>query len=520
MLGPALSLALVGTIVTAVDHRARGARGCSTSRRSRGCCSARSSRPPTAPRSSRCCAARRCGAGWRARSRARRASTTRSRSCSCSASSSGSRSPDYGVARHGRRCSSQRARDRRCAVGLAVGWRRGAGVPRACGSPPAACTRSPRWRRPRSPSAPPTRCTARASSPSTSPGLALGSADDPARKRTITTFHEGLAWVAQLAMFLTLGLLVFPSAARRRRARGHGARARRRRSSRGRWRRVVATAPFALLAAERVVLGWAGPARRGAGRARDVPGDRGRPGQPRVLQHRVLRRRCSRRCCRARRSSRWRERLGVTTDEPALPRAARRGRARSGGSAPRWSSSRSAASDAVVGRARARARAAARRAAQRDRARRAGDPAARLDAAVEAGDRLHVLVRQEAAREFRAADRALARRARSAAGRPPPHAARAARRSSRPGPWTRGRRRPGAPARGRAAIEVVEQLRTRRDVPGALVVARRRPLRRHRARSSRSGPPRQVQTRRAGGCAARPTTPSARGGGRSSARGA
>jgi len=41
-------------------------------------------------------------------------------------------------------------------------------------------------------------------------GLSLGSADIPAR-RTVTAFHEGLAWVAQLAMFLTLGLLVFPS---------------------------------------------------------------------------------------------------------------------------------------------------------------------------------------------------------------------------------------------------------------------------------------------------------------------
>jgi potassium/hydrogen antiporter len=41
-------------------------------------------------------------------------------------------------------------------------------------------------------------------------GLALGSADIPAR-RTVTAFHEGLAWVAQLGMFLTLGLLVFPS---------------------------------------------------------------------------------------------------------------------------------------------------------------------------------------------------------------------------------------------------------------------------------------------------------------------
>ena len=41
-------------------------------------------------------------------------------------------------------------------------------------------------------------------------GLALGGAHIPA-KRTITAFHEGLAWVAQIALFLTLGLLVFPS---------------------------------------------------------------------------------------------------------------------------------------------------------------------------------------------------------------------------------------------------------------------------------------------------------------------
>ena len=41
-------------------------------------------------------------------------------------------------------------------------------------------------------------------------GVVLGSAAIPA-KRTITAFHDGVAWVAQLAMFLTLGLLVFPS---------------------------------------------------------------------------------------------------------------------------------------------------------------------------------------------------------------------------------------------------------------------------------------------------------------------
>jgi len=40
-------------------------------------------------------------------------------------------------------------------------------------------------------------------------GLVLGTATTPAR-RTIVTFHDGMAWIAQLALFLILGLLVFP----------------------------------------------------------------------------------------------------------------------------------------------------------------------------------------------------------------------------------------------------------------------------------------------------------------------
>ena len=40
-------------------------------------------------------------------------------------------------------------------------------------------------------------------------GLTIGSAHSPAR-RTIITFHDGLGWVAQLGLFLMLGLLVFP----------------------------------------------------------------------------------------------------------------------------------------------------------------------------------------------------------------------------------------------------------------------------------------------------------------------
>ena len=40
--------------------------------------------------------------------------------------------------------------------------------------------------------------------------LALGSPRLPAR-RTMVAFHEGLGWVAQIALFILLGLLVFPS---------------------------------------------------------------------------------------------------------------------------------------------------------------------------------------------------------------------------------------------------------------------------------------------------------------------
>src|SRR3954452_14110157 len=40
--------------------------------------------------------------------------------------------------------------------------------------------------------------------------LALGTASIPAR-RTVVAFHEGLGWVAQIALFILLGLLVFPN---------------------------------------------------------------------------------------------------------------------------------------------------------------------------------------------------------------------------------------------------------------------------------------------------------------------
>ena len=82
----------------------------------------------------------------------------------------------------------------------------------------------------------PTRCTAPGFLAVYLAGLVLGTATTPAR-RTIVTFHDGVAWIAQLALFLILGLLVFPEDLGDDRARGHRDRARHRRASPGRWRR-------------------------------------------------------------------------------------------------------------------------------------------------------------------------------------------------------------------------------------------------------------------------------------------
>lgn len=87
-------------------------------------------------------------------------------------------------------------------------------------------------------------------------GLCLGGAVFPA-KQAVSVFHDGLAWIAQLAMFFTLGVLVFPASL------GDVA-----------WKglalaliTVVVARPVAVAIAtalepfrfrERVVLGWAG----------------------------------------------------------------------------------------------------------------------------------------------------------------------------------------------------------------------------------------------------------------------
>jgi potassium/hydrogen antiporter len=292
-------------------------------------------------------------------------------------------------------------------------------------------------------------------------GLAIGSSDVPAR-RTVVTFHEGLAWVAQLALFLTLGLLVFPARL------GDVA-------VEGMVVAIVAAAvarPLAVTvalgtgrfsAAERLVLGWAGL--RGA-----VPIvlatfpviDGVSDGEKlfnivffavvvtTVLQGATFEP-----------FARW---LGATSDEQALPAPLLETGAvrRLGAEVVQFAV---APGDAIVGHP------------VRDiglprdallnlvvRADQAIPP--RGSTVVEAGDHLHVLVRQEVAVEFGS----LLRRWREGPIAPRPQRPVGSRAVSifSTGRWRASDGDPAAPEQVNG-LDVIDRVRTRRDVPGALV---------------------------------------------------
>ena len=294
-------------------------------------------------------------------------------------------------------------------------------------------------------------------------GLALGSVQIPA-KRTITAFHEGMAWVAQLTMFLALGLLVFPSEFGGVALEG---------TALGLILALVArpvaaalaTLPFDYGASERLALGWAGL--HGAvpvvlatfAVIEAVPGSfeffnivffailistllQGFSFEP---------------------VARW---LQVTTRRPALPRPlAETGTIRGLGAEvleypvdP---------DDAIVG-ARVRDLGLPREALVNVIVRVDNALPPRGSTRLEAGDRLHVLLRQEVARELPSI---LERWRHGPVGpRPRPRAAPA---GYSPiftvRPWSD---EDGDPARPEtvAGREVVELLRNRHDQPGALVV--------------------------------------------------
>jgi potassium/hydrogen antiporter len=296
-------------------------------------------------------------------------------------------------------------------------------------------------------------------------GLALGSARIPARQ-TIANFHQGLGWLAQLAMFLTLGLLVFPSQLGDVAVEGTALAL----------VLVLVARPLAVVgatlfarfsAAERLILGWAGL--RGA--------------VPVVLATFPVIAHVSESLdffnivffavvvstlLQGTTFEPLARRLGVTADEPALPPPLMEAGTvrRLGAEVLEYSIE---PRDAIVG-ARVRDLGLPREAVVNVLVR--GDEAIppRGSTRLQAGDRLHVLIRQEAAQEV---PRLLERWATGPIGPParPPRRVRAhpATLSVRPWPGDGGdRSRP----RRIAGEDVVDLLRIRRDHPGALVLLR------------------------------------------------
>jgi cell volume regulation protein A len=293
-------------------------------------------------------------------------------------------------------------------------------------------------------------------------GLAIGSFPSPAQ-RTIATFHDGLAWVAQLTLFLVLGLLVFPSQLGSVAVKGTLLAA---------VVAVVARPAAVALAtvfsgftlAERAALGWAGlrgavpvvlatfPVTDGVSRSHEffnivffavlvstvVQGTTFQP------------------------FARW---LGLTTSEAALPRplieqgAIRRlgaevvefvvedGHAAAGRRVRELGLPRDALLNVII----------------------RGDQALppRGSTRIEPGDHLHILIRQEVAVEFR---QLLKRWREGPLGplRPRRPVPRATAPIFSSGPWRSEDGSPEHPARV-GQVEVIEQIRTRRDAPGALV---------------------------------------------------
>ena len=274
--------------------------------------------------------------------------------------------------------------------------------------------------------------------------LALGSANIPAR-RTVVAFHEGLGWVAQIGLFILLGLLVFPSALDDVALKGlalsavlilvarPARRLRRHRSSRS------------LNAARAAMLGWAGL--RGATpiwlATFPVVAGIGSGQEEFAIVFFVV---VTSTLVQGASFEPLATRLGLTTDEPALPRRLlESGRIRRMGG------------DVIAYRLPPGAAAAGHRVRELELPREAlvnvivRDGHAippRGSTELREGDELHILVRGELREEVEALTETLDRRARSATRRRRRCRAAPPRRSSPCGPARRGRRPAGA-ERGR-----------------------------------------------------------------------
>jgi cell volume regulation protein A len=291
-------------------------------------------------------------------------------------------------------------------------------------------------------------------------GLILGSAELPG-KRTMASFQDGVGWIAQLALFLTLGLLVFPGQLGEVALTG----------TLLALFLVVVARPLAVFIStvgngfsvpERLVLGWAGL--RGAVPVvlATFPVIEGVEGSREffnivffaVLISTMLQ------ATTFEPVAKW---LGVTTDEPAImPPLIEPSVARAMGA--EVMAHRVGPDDAVTGR-RVRELGMPRDALLNVIIRGEQAIPPRGSTRVEAGDVLHMLVRQEAAPDFTD----LVRRWRDGplpnVERPRPRPGRIPVFSS--GPWT-GDENPSRPGSLRG-VAAVAQLRTRRDKPGAVI---------------------------------------------------
>jgi cell volume regulation protein A len=293
-------------------------------------------------------------------------------------------------------------------------------------------------------------------------GLSLGDRRIPA-KRTVVAFHEGVASVAQIALFVVLGLLVFPSQLRDVALEATALALLLAIVARP-IATFLATAPFRFSVPEKTVLGWAGL--RGAVPVvlatfpviDDVPHSQEffNIAFFAVLVSTLL---------QGMTFERLAEKLGVTTSEPAMPRPlAESGTIRRLGAEVVEFHVRE--DDAIAG-LRIRELGLPRDALVNVIVR--GDQALppRGSTRVEAGDRLHVLVRQEVAEEvdelmvrWRTGPLTRGQRPRLRGSNAPVFSVR---------PWNEGDGDAGSPEEI-DGVPVVEQLRTRRDIPGALVV--------------------------------------------------
>ncbi|WP_327469170.1 potassium/proton antiporter [Baekduia sp.] len=294
-------------------------------------------------------------------------------------------------------------------------------------------------------------------------GLTLGSAAIPA-KQTIATFHEGMAWVAQLSMFLVLGLLVFPSDLGGVALEGtvlaivlvFVARP---------LATVISLAPFGFTIREQAVVGWAGL--RGAVPVvlATFPVIEHIPRSHEffnivffvVLLSTIV---------QGTTFEPFAKRLGVTTDDPALPRPlAESGTIRRLGA--EVLEFPVVADDAIVGLA-VRDLGLPREAVINVIVRDGQAIPPRGSTRVAAGDRLHVLYREEASRQLVS----LTSSWRSGPIGPRARPARQVRSASSiftARPWTEGDGDATRPATV-AGQEVIDLLRLRRDAPGSLVV--------------------------------------------------